>query len=501
MKKIIVVNNPKNWKFHVPEVDIVSAKDYLTRADFTTQKSLRVFNLCKDYSYQSKGYYVSLLAEARGHKVIPNAKSIRDFKAPAVVKIISDDIDDLIQRSLKKLTGTDFVLSIYFGQNVSPQYLELSQELYRIFQAPLLRARFVYKQKWFIQSIRPICVNEIPDNHLDMVDTFAKDYFDKNRFSSAHTEEYLYDLAILINPDEKEPPSNPKAIHKFINAAEKTGFRVELITKKDYHRVGEFDALFIRETTNVNHHTYAFARRAQSEGIAVIDDPDSILRCSNKVYLQELMTVGKIPAPHTIIVHSENRHTLAKELGFPLILKAPDSSFSLGVVKVTNNSELESGLDKMLEKSDLIIAQEFIPTEFDWRVGILDGKPFYACKYFMAKNHWQIYNWQSEDKEEICGLFETVHLETVPHGIIKAAIRVAGMIGNGLYGVDLKEVDGKPVVIEVNDNPSIDDNIEDQVAGEKLYLAIMRSLRRRIEDRLNSAQLKIQQHYRGFYDI
>jgi len=211
--------------------------------------------------------------------------------------------------------------------------------------------------------------------------------------------------------------------------------------------------------------------------------------------------VGKIPAPHTIIVHSENRHTLAKELGFPLILKAPDSSFSLGVVKVMNNSELESGLDKMLEKSDLIIAQEFIPTEFDWRVGILDGKPFYACKYFMAKNHWQIYNWQSEDKEEICGLFETVHLETVPHGIIKAAIRVAGMIGNGLYGVDLKEVDGKPVVIEVNDNPSIDDNIEDQVAGEKLYLAIMRSLRRRIEDRLNSAQLKIQQHYRGFYDI
>ena len=54
-----------------------------------------------------------------------------------------------------------------------------------------------------------------------------------------------------------------------------------------------------------------------STGIAVIDDPDSILRCSNKVYLQELMTVGKIPAPKTIIAHSENRHTLAKELGFP----------------------------------------------------------------------------------------------------------------------------------------------------------------------------------------
>ena len=91
-------------------------------------RNVRVFNLCKDYSYQSKGYYVSLLAEARGHKVIPNVKSIRDFKAPAVVKNITDEIDDLIQRSLKKLTSTEFTLSIYFGQNVSPHYLELSQE-------------------------------------------------------------------------------------------------------------------------------------------------------------------------------------------------------------------------------------------------------------------------------------------------------------------------------------------------------------------------------------
>ena len=499
MKKIIVVNNPKNWKFHIPEAEIISAKDYLTQHDFTKEKSLRVFNLCRDYSYQSKGYYVSLLAEARGHKVIPNVKNIRDFKAPAVVKIVSDDIDELIQKSLRHLTGTEFVLSIYFGQNVSPQYLELSQELYRIFQAPLLRAKFIFKQKWFIQSIRPICVDEIPETHKEMVDKFAQEYFEKTRFVSAKSEEYLYDLGILINPDEKEPPSNKQAIHNFIEAAQETGFRVELITKKDYHRVGEFDAIFIRETTNVNHHTYAFARRAQSEGIAVIDDPDSILRCSNKVYLQELMDVGKIPAPKTIIAHSENRHTLAKELGFPMVIKAPDSSFSLGVKKVADKAEMEQVLDEMFEKSDLLIAQEYTPTEFDWRVGILDGRPIYACKYYMAKDHWQIYNWNSADKDEICGMFDTVPIEMVPHGIVKTALRVASMIGNGLYGVDLKEVNGKPMVIEVNDNPSIDAGIEDQVAKKKLYLSIMRSLRHRIEDRLNAAQQKILQHEREVY--
>lgn len=486
MKKIIIVNNPRSWKLEVPGVEVVSAKDYLTNHEFTTLKNLRVFNLCREYTYQSKGYYVSLLAEARGHKVIPNVKNIQDLKAPAIVKIVSDDIDDLIQRSLRKLTGTEFVLSIYFGQNTSPAYLELSQELHRLFQAPFLRAKFVFKQKWFIQSIKPISLDEIPDNHKELVDNFAKEYFDKKRYTPAKSDKYLYDLAILVNPEEKDPPSNRKAIQKFIAAAEETGFSVELITKKDYHRIGEFDALFIRETTNVNHHTYRFARRAQSEGLAVLDDPDSILRCSNKVYLQELMTVGHVPAPRTVIVHSENQSTLGTVLGFPMVLKLPDSSFSQGVVKVKDKDELKLKLGKMFETSDLVIAQAFTPSNFDWRIGVLDGKPLFACKYYMAKDHWQIYNWNSPDKEEIVGNFETVPMESVPHGIVKLATKVSAMIGTGLYGVDLKEINGKPMVIEVNDNPNIDADIEDQVIKEEAYLSIMRSLRRRIETRLHA---------------
>ena len=490
MKKIVIVNNPRSWKLDVPGVDVVSAKDYLTNHEFTTLKNLRVFNLCREYTYQSKGYYVSLLAEARGHKVIPNVKNIQDLKAPAIVKIVSDDIDALIQRSLRKLTGSEFVLSVYFGQNTSPAYLELSQELHRLFQAPFLRAKFVFKQKWFIQSIKPISLDEVPEAHRDMVNQFAIDYFDKTRYTPAKADKYLYDLAILVNPEEKDPPSNRKAIQKFIAAAEENGFSVELITKKDYHRVGEFDALFIRETTNVNHHTYRFARRAQSDGLAVIDDPDSILRCSNKVYLQELMTVGRIPAPPTVIVHSENRSSLGALLGFPLVLKLPDSSFSQGVMKVKDKDELKTKLDAMFESSELVIAQAFTPSDFDWRIGVLEGKPLFACKYYMAKDHWQIYNWNSEDKEEITGRFDTVPLESVPHGVVKLAVKVSSMIGNGLYGVDLKEIHGKPMVIEVNDNPNIDADIEDQVVKDEVYLAVMRSLRRRIDARLHAHQRK-----------
>ncbi|WP_225986325.1 ATP-grasp domain-containing protein, partial [Janibacter melonis] len=97
-----------------------------------------------------------------------------------------------------------------------------------------------------------------------------------------------------------------KAIQQFMEAGDALGFYTELITKEDYRRLSEFDALFIRETTSVNHHTYRFARRAQSDGLVVIDDPVSILRCTNKVYLAELLTKAKVAIPKTMIIHRQN---------------------------------------------------------------------------------------------------------------------------------------------------------------------------------------------------
>ena len=149
--------------------------------------------------------------------MIPNVKSIRDFKAPAVVKIVSDEIDSLIQKSLRKLSGSEFVLSIYFGQNVSSQYLELSQELYRIFQAPLLRAKFIFKQNGIYKAFVLSVLMKFQIIIFRWSTNLLKNTL-KTRFFSAKADNYLYDLAILINPDEKEPPSNEKAIQKFISS-------------------------------------------------------------------------------------------------------------------------------------------------------------------------------------------------------------------------------------------------------------------------------------------
>jgi len=480
MPILIVVTYPNKWPLQIPGVEIVSAKSYLLDPPYSELRGAKVFNLCRSYRYQSLGYYVSLIATARGHNPLPTVMTIQDMKSQRIIRYVSDELDDLIQKSLGSIQTRKFTLSIYFGRNLAVKYNRLSQHLFNLFPSPLLRVHFVYNNKWQIQSIDPISASEISEEHLPFVLQVASEYFSGRRISIPKRVPPRYDIAILYNPGETNPPSDSRAIQKFVKAAESFDMRAELITKEDSGRLLEYDALFIRETTAVNHYTYRLARRAAAEGLAVIDDPLSILRCTNKVYLAELLDHHKIPTPKTVILHRDNIDSVFTELGLPCILKEPDSSFSQGVVKVEDHNMLKIEVERMLEKSELIIAQEYLPTPFDWRVGILDRKPLYVCKYFMVGKHWQIVR-RSRHGKVYEGQSETLPVEIAPKKVIRAALKAADLIGDGLYGVDVKEIDGNASVIEINDNPTIEAGTEDFIMKDELYLRIMEVFLRRIE--------------------
>ena len=65
-------------------------------------------------------------------------------------------------------------------------------------------------------------------------------------------------------------------------------------------------------------------------------------------------------------------------------LKIPDGSYSIGMKKVSNEEELKTSLEVLFEKSAILLAQAFTPTEFDWRVGLLNGVPLLP-----ASTTWQ----------------------------------------------------------------------------------------------------------------
>jgi glutathione synthase/RimK-type ligase-like ATP-grasp enzyme len=480
MANLIVVNNPKDWTFQVPGVELVSARAYLTEDVYSSMRQARVFNLCKSYRYQSIGYYVSLLAAARGHKPLPNISTIQDLKSQTLMRSVDEDLDELIQKSLKPILSETFTLSIYFGKNMAKKYDRLALHLYNLFPAPLLKADFVRnKEIWHLQDIDPVSAGEIPIEHRSFLVDVATEHFAGKGVSTIKRKAQPYDLAILWDSAEPDSPSNEKAIKRFITAGQALGFNAEIISRDDFGSLAEFDALFIRETTNVNHHTYRFARRAKAEGLVVVDDPESILKCSNKVYLAELLDHYNIATPKTCILHKDNLEAVLSEIAVPCVLKQPDSAFSQGVLRVDTNEQFMTEATRLLVKSDLVVVQEYMPTEFDWRVGIFDGKPLFVCKYFMARNHWQVIKRDIAGKKSE-GRFETLPVELAPRQVVRTALKAAELIGDGLYGVDIKQIGKACYVMEVNDNPNVDAGIEDLIVKSALYEKIMEVFLKRI---------------------
>ena len=486
MRNLVVVNDPKEWPFHQDGVEVVAARKYLIHPSYSTLERVRVLNLCRSLAYQKIGYYVSLLADARGHKPMPSIETIQNMKSQAVAPILGSEVQDLIDQSLQKVQAEEFVLSVYFGHNMAARHERLASALFRMFPCPYLQGSFSRSDKtgrWRLESLKPLALDDIPETHVDFARDSTKEYLGRAHVRSPRRDSRPYDLAMLVDPDEENAPSDKTALQKFVKAGEQVGFNVELIQKEDYPRLAEFDALFIRETTSVNHHTFRFACRAEALGLVVIDDPTSILRCANKVYLAELADQHDILVPNTMIVHKDNLHDLPARLGLPCVLKQPDSAFSAGVTKVGSIEELNEKVEEMLKRSDLVVAQSFVPTEFDWRIGILDGIPLYACRYYMADGHWQIVQRDAAGQNADYGRAETLPVEQAPTKVVKAALKAANHIGKGLYGVDLKEVGGKVYMIEVNDNPNVDAGFEDAVLGEDLYLRIMRTFMARVVNR------------------
>lgn len=481
MKVLLVLDNPKRWPIHLDGVELVEARAYLTERQYATMTRARVLNLCRSYRYQTVGHYVSLLAEARGHRPLPSIATIQDLRLQPVIRVSSDELDEVMQKSLAPLKSDSFDLSIYFGSNLAQRYRRLALALFNRFPAPLLRATFVRDDKWRLDGVRLLGAGEIPEPHRAFALVQARRYLEKPHRPRKAPKPTRYDLAILQNPEERLPPSDDRALQRFVRAGERLGLGVDLITREDYGRLAEYDALFIRETTGVNHHTFRFARRATAEGMVVIDDPQSILRCTNKVYLAELLERHRVATPRTVIVAESTKDLVAERIGFPCVVKAPDSAFSVGVVKFDTREEFEAAAPKMFEDSELLLAQEFVPTDFDWRIGVLNGEPLYACKYYMARKHWQIYQHDGATVKE--GAADTMPVQDAPHRVVRTAVKAANLIGDGLYGVDLKVIGGRPCVIEVNDNPSVDSGVEDRVLKDALYERIMRVFLERLDAR------------------
>jgi glutathione synthase/RimK-type ligase-like ATP-grasp enzyme len=269
------------------------------------------------------------------------------------------------------------------------------------------------------------------------------------------------------------------SLMRFALVARRLGHWVDFLFRPDMYKIPEYDAVFIRALTDPLNSAYVAARLAEMHGVTVIDDPASIRICCDKIYMYSRLMRAGIPMPETVFLTeselTERRgRQLFEQLGNPLILKAPNSSFSMYVERAHTTGEFLKVGKRYFRRADRIVAQKYIPSDFDWRVGILGHEPLYACQYTIPRKRWKILTYTANGKA-IHGPVRAVALSEADPQLIYCARQAAAAIGGGLYGVDLKQVDNQYYVLEVNDNPTIIAGDEDRKATD-LYEKLVRFL-------------------------
>ena len=483
---VILVDQPRDLPNAETPHKVITTSEYLARPRLFDMARPKLVNLARSYAYQSKGYYASLLAEARGHRVVPTVETMLELREQKLYEHALPELEEELNRCARRTDfqpDAEFKLLVCFGIARDPRFEPFGKLLFDWFRCPALEVTIEPGTRLSIDRIRPRIVTRLSNGEGEFFRESLHNHTKREWRDPKARSVAKYDLAVLYDPNENErtAPSSPNSIKHFIRIAEKMSVDVEPITKRQLAELAEFDGLFIRETTSIDNHTYRFARRAWQEGMPVIDDPISMIRCTNKVFLIELLQQNQVPTPPTIIVGEDTDLTkVIDELGLPLVVKIPDGSFSRGVHKIESAEALKRICDELFEETDLLLAQKFLPTDFDWRVGVLAGEPLFVCQYRMARGHWQVVKYRPDGSSHEGG-FRAFDLAQAPAEVIDIAVRSARPIGDGFYGVDLTQTAHGIVVMEVNDNPNLEHGIEDSVGKDEIWLRLLRWFTDRFE--------------------
>ncbi len=287
-------------------------------------------------------------------------------------------------------------------------------------------------------------------------------------------------IACFVEKYNFSDPREENALANFKHAAEKAGNEFHFLFREDISDIPKYNAVFIRATTDPLYTAYIVSKTAWELGLKVIDDPESIKICANKIHQYSLFEKFNVPRIPTLFLNKDELHhkkitEIFRTLGKPVVIKAPYTSFSRYVEKAACETNFRDVAKRFFKKSDVLAIQKFTPTAFDWRVGVLNDEVLYVCKYMIPKGRWKHGAKLRGKPTVIWGRTVSVKKQNAPIRLKEVALKACRVVGKGLYGVDVKEVDGDYVVVEVNDNPSIYAGYED-LRGKDLYQKIIHYL-------------------------
>ncbi len=193
--------------------------DYLANPTLFAGRRPYVINLARSYAYQGAGYYAALLAEARGHRVSPTVQTMVELSRKDLYAHALPDLNARLADTLAKGVAPAETVFIAFSKTAQTGYERLAREVSDWFRTPALELEISLERTPRITRIRPVSLNRMSAEQraffLDALGSYTRTTV-RNPKARAPAK---WSLAVLVDPHEHTPPSQPSDINRLIDVA------------------------------------------------------------------------------------------------------------------------------------------------------------------------------------------------------------------------------------------------------------------------------------------
>ena len=163
----ILLNSLNDWKPYCETDSLMTVTDYLEHR-YGERTPKLVINLSDEYGYNSEGYYCSLLAQARGHRVLPGVETLNKLESGAGIRM-NRNLQQLCQQWIERnrITDETWQLNIYFGTCREKGLEKIARFIFDHYPCPILRVTMNNHARNQIESVQALSLRQLSESGQD----------------------------------------------------------------------------------------------------------------------------------------------------------------------------------------------------------------------------------------------------------------------------------------------------------------------------------------------
>ena len=168
---VILVDQPRDLPNAETPHKVITTSEYLARPRLFDMARPKLVNLARSYAYQSKGYYASLLAEARGHRVVPTVETMLELREQKLYEHALPELEEELNRCARRADfqpNGEFKLLVCFGLARDERFEPFGRLLFDWFRCPALEIIVDTGGTWLsIDRIRPRTITRLANGEAE----------------------------------------------------------------------------------------------------------------------------------------------------------------------------------------------------------------------------------------------------------------------------------------------------------------------------------------------